>query len=308
MLAVEFRGLVFLCMTLLVSAGCWDEVHYIPSEPTVTPAVVDESNSMTEVVSAEQPLENNIAAEEPAEPTTDELFGGEDSTVVPEEPTAEITPPITEEVSEEIVEPQTETAVEETTADIFASDEESAPEESPVAEVDVMRPSRTALAAWRMSSRWSLAAAIYAKGQGVDRYSDLLKQANFAAELVNGKLPEFPTSENSDLEATVIGYLLESGTKQLADPLGEKLSPQYAALAELAAKTNVLLLVYTPKSQQLERLVIEIRQAAEASGLPPELWSELVAMLERREPFAAVKQQVLAMHTAVGDYLAGEGE
>lgn len=307
-MGAALRDVIFLSATLLAAVGCWEEVHYIPSKPSVAPAVVEESNSTTEVASAEPPLENNIADEVPVEPTTDELFGGEDSAVVPEESVAEITAPITEEVTEEIVESQPEPAVEETTADIFASDEESVSEESPAAEVDVMRPSRTALAAWRMSSRWSLAAAIYAKGQGEDRYGDLLKQANFAADLVNGKLPEFPKSDPSNLEATVIGFLLDAGTKQLADHLGEEFSPQYAALAELAAKTNVLLLVYTPKSQRLEPLIAEIRQAAVASGLPPELWSELVAMLERRELFAKVKQQVLAMHTAVGDYLAGEGE
>jgi len=288
-MGAALRDVIFLSATLLASVGCWEEVHYIPTEPSKAPAIVEESTREPDVVDAEPPLETNVVEEEPVEPTTDELFGGEDSAVVPEEPAADTTAPVTEEVDEAIVEPQPEPAVEKDSTDI-------------------LRPSRTALAAWRMSSRWSLAAAIYAKGQGADRYSDLWKQANIAAEVVNGKLPEFPTSDASDLEATVIGFLLDAGTKQLADPLAGEFDPQYAALAELAAKTNVLLLVYTPKSQQLERLVIEIRQAAEASGLPPELWSELVAMLERREPFADVKQQVLAMHTAVGDYLAGKGE
>ncbi len=294
--AVEFGGLIILSTTLLLCAGCWEEVHYIPSEPTAMPAVVDETISETELASDEPPLENNIAEEETAEPTTDELFGGE------------VVPPVKEEVSEELVELQPEPAVEEPTADIFEIDEGSLPAVSPETETEIMQPSPTALAAWRMSSRWSLAAAIYAKGQGADRYGDLLDQANLAAELVNGELPEFPTSDAVDLEATMIGFLLESGTKQLSDPLSDKFSPAYAALAELAAKSHALLLVYTPKSQQLDALIAEIRQAAEDSGLPAELWNELVGMLERREPFAEVKQQVLAMHTAVGDYLAGEGE
>ena len=77
--------------------------------------------------------------------------------------------------------------------------------------------------------------------------------------------------------------------------LNEDYVPEYEALAELAVRTNALLLVYTPKSQQLDPLISSIRQSAEASGLPAELWTELVLMLERREPFAAVKQRVLAV-------------
>ena len=285
MCGVEFRVLVILSTTLLPCAGCWEEVHYNPSQPTV----------LSSTVNAE------VAEEAPSEATPEVEADRE-------EPVADVVSPVTKDVGEEFVERQPEPTAEETSADIFVSDEKktATSTESPPSEIDVMRPSRTALATWRMSSRWSLAAAIYAKGQGADRYGDLLNQANFAAELVGSELPEFPPSDGSDLEATVVGFLLESGSAQLADKLSEKFSPAYAALAEFAAKTHALLLVYTPKSQQLDPLIAEIRQAAGNSGLPPELWSELVAMLERREPFAAVKQQVLAMHAAVGDYLAGE--
>jgi hypothetical protein len=175
--------------------------------------------------------------------------------------------------------------------------------ESPV---EVMRPSRTALAVWRMSSRWSLAAAIYAKGQPEERYRDSLDQAKYAAELVGIELPVFPVSEGMPLETAVISYLLDANTTTFVDNLGEEYIPEYQSLAELAIRTNALLLVYTPKSQQLDPLVSSIYQAAERSGLPLELWTDLISMLERRESFATVKQHVLSFHAAVAGYLAGE--
>jgi hypothetical protein len=193
-----------------------------------------------------------------------------------------------------------------------ASDEPLLAETTPDAKVtpvpvELMRPSRTALAMWRMSSRWSLAAAIYAKGQPEERYRDSLDQAKYAATLLGVELTSFPVSEGMPLETAVIGYLLDADSASFVKKLGDGYVPEYEALAELAIRTNALLLVYTPKSQQLEPLVKSIRQAAEQSGLPPELWADLVSMLERREPFNVVKQRVLSFHAAVGDYLTGEG-
>ena len=102
----------------------------------------------------------------------------------------------------------------------------------------------------------------------------------------------------------MIGYLLSSGRTQIAEPLAAKYAPPAGALAELAIKTHVLLLVYTPKSQHLEPIVAAITQAAEDSTLPANLWTELVDLLQARAPFAEVKAAVLRLHTEVAQYLA----
>jgi hypothetical protein len=193
--------------------------------------------------------------------------------------------------------------------DLFTEDEpapESAPESA--TEKTILEPSPEALAAWRMASRWSLAAAVYAKSQTTDQHDKLFEEAEQAAETVGTTLPEFPTSVENNHEKAVIDFLLTTGTAKLTAQLTEKNSPQYAALAALAARTNLLLLVYTPKSQQLDPLIAEIKQAAEDSGLPSELWANLVSMLDQRASFTDVKREVLALHTAVGNYLAGNSQ
>jgi hypothetical protein len=120
------------------------------------------------------------------------------------------------------------------------------------------------------------------------------------------ELPRLPTTVTNGLQTTVASYLLHEGSEQFADELRGEYPLEYAALAELAIKSHALLLVYTPKSQQLEQVIATIRAAATNSGLPAEYWEKLIGMLDRREPFADVKAEVLAMHASIGDYLSGE--
>jgi hypothetical protein len=311
--------------------GCWEEVHYNPSKPVVANPVVSSDSSVesSETVTAAKEQDNEEAAlldtnERVNEVTSVDLFGeSEEKSFTESQPTPLETVNLPQQSPDEQVvsEPQepadttSEVASEEptTTANVaqLATDDllptEAAPaEELPSSTAEVMRPSRTALAVWRMSSRWSLAAAIYAKGLPEERYRNTLDQATYAAGLVGVELPSFPVSEGMARETAVVGYLLDAGTAGFVNKLDEDYIPEYQSLAELAIRTNALLLVYTPKSQQLAPLISSIRQVAENSGLPAELWTELITMLERREPFAAVKQQVLSFHAAVGDYLAGE--
>lgn len=309
--------LVLLGCVVLVSSGCWEEIHYIPSKPPIARSTEPESGEVAQV-------EDSTSQG----PTSDELFGSgsgpETSSEVP-----------TDSVQEEILaeqSPSTETQLDESPSsasrpeesaedsmgDLFAEDdstdeteelkvtENTAPQE--LEGTAVLRPSRQALAAWKMSSRWSYAAAINAKGLGEDSYGDSLQQATYAAELLDLELPEFPTIEKEDLEAAMIDYMIHTGRTQLADQLAVEYSPEYAALAELAIKSNVLLLVYTPKSQHLGPIVSSIRRAAENSTLPPSLWEELVELLKRRAPFSAVKASILRLHQQVGVYLGGSPE
>ena len=307
LLSLSLGGVMVLC------AGCWEEVQYNPTEPvevTLTDATVS-TNDFTAT-------EFFGASENPTPPTDEPLAASQPSEEIT--PVAEATPSqfIEQEPREQLaampvsIEPQeTNLSSDEIESEGFAPSEEvevTATAEPAAPDVSVMRPSRTALAAWRTSSRWSLAAAIYAKGQPEDRYRDILDQAAYAGDLVGIELPAFPSSDSGDLQSAVISYLLKDGSTRFADQLSAEYDPEYRALSELAIKTHALLLVYTPKSQQLDPVVAEIRQAAEDSGLPRMYWNEVVGMLERRAPFADVKQKVLAMHAEVGDYLAGDGD
>jgi hypothetical protein len=295
---------------VLLCAGCWEEIQYNPAE-SVEATLTDTRDSTNDLTTtqlfgssddANSPATESLETGQPQE-DTDPIGASAPSQFVEQEPRE------SEVKTSDSAAPQDRTFPSNETdkgtfppkerAEFTVAAERTAPD------VDVMRPSRTALAAWRASSRWSLAAAIYAKGQAKDRYEDLLDEAAYAGNLVGVELPELPTGDGDELQSAVINYLLRDGNARFAEQLSAGYVPEFQALCKLAIKTHTLLLVYTPKSQQLDPVIAEIREAAENSGLPHMYWNEVVGMLERRAPFADVKQKVLAMHAEVGDYLAG---
>ncbi len=173
-------------------------------------------------------------------------------------------------------------------------------------EIESSPPTRTAVAAWRMSSKWSLAVAYFAKGLDADRYRESLDQATYAAQLLDLDLPALPEqSEGVERQQMVIRYLLEESGPQLLEQLAERFPANHAALAELALKTHLLLLVYTPSSQKIDPLIASIRQAAANSGLPESVWQETVVLLEQRAEFARVKQAVFQLHRQAANFLSG---
>lgn len=326
-----FRAGLLLVSPFIVCTGCWEEVHYTPSKQTASPAAFDDAREdmAQEDPSSDDTLIDSFVdgqARDTPEISVDDLFAtpaesadsnGEAQLTTESADSAANVPDAADHASG-VDMSHSPAAAQAPPNDIFGSDDTTAEvENSPISgdpaagssampPTELMRPSRTAFAVWRMSSRWSMAAAIYAKEQPADRYRDFLDQAAYAADIVGVDLPPMPVSDGMSLEVAVIGYLLDSNSNLIVQSLGEDYEPAYAALAELAIRTNALLLVYTPKSRHLDSLIASIRQSAENSHLPPELWLELIAMLERRESFADVKQRVLAFHTEVSDYLAGE--
>jgi hypothetical protein len=267
----------FLCLTGLLTtcAGCWEEVHYDPNKPTAVTSVVNDSNEEVTAAAGESPsaeVASDNESSETAEVTADELFGeaqeptepvdaaapAAESADAPDQESADPSdldpdgPPSADAPdagAEQPAIPENEDPDDE--AEVTAQEETATVEPTDSNTIEVMRPSRTALAVWRMSSRWSFAAAVYAKGQPEERYRDSLEQAAYAADLVGVELPAFPASEGMALEMAVISYLLDAGPAAFVNKLSEDYVPEYEALAELAIRTNALLLVYTPKSQQL---------------------------------------------------------
>jgi len=179
-------------------------------------------------------------------------------------------------------------------------------EQTPVLEENVVRPSRTALANWQMSSKWSMAAALYAKSVPADRYEDLLQQAAYASRLVEVELPPLPEKVSAGHEAKVISFLLRDGQAKLADQLAKEFGEEHSALAEFAIRTQLLLLIYTPRSTELDPYIQEIQDAAERSELPQSLWKSLVQKLQQRASYAEVKQEVYRLHEDISAYLGGE--
>lgn len=255
-------------LVLLALPGCWQEVHYRPSAEPVQPP------SEPVVLKSEKPREE--FREAPAEedtlpmPTADELFAeeeiGEDTSVQPE-----LAP---------------------------------APEPAPAfAEPEPAPDLTTALAAWRMASKWSLAVGIYGKGYGAERYGDLWQQAERNADELHMALMSPEGLPAKDREATAISILLDEAGPQLVAELGD-LSAQHRSLCDLAIKTHALLLIYTPDNWELKPLIAAIRLSAENSSLPEGSWQPLVELLDARADFADVKRAVFQLHRDAEAYLA----
>ena len=150
-----------------------------------------------------------------------------------------------------------------------------------------------------------MAAALLAKGQDQERYAKLLEQATKQSALLGIELPALPGLDaGRDAEAQVLEYLLNDAGPRLASRLNEQHGKNCAALAELAAKSHVLLLSYSPQSSRLEPVIDAIQRAAEGSGLPTEVWQPLIDALVQRADYQIVKAAVFDLHRRAAGFLA----
>ena len=142
-----------------------------------------------------------------------------------------------------------------------------------------------------------MAAALQAKGRDEESFGERLSQARHDARLLGVDLPELPSYEvGEDRLSGNLTFLLEQAGPHLASELRERHGAESAALVELATKTNVLLLSYSPKSTGLEPVIAAIRQAAENSGLPENIWRGLLDLLTNQADFKQVKTAVFRLH------------
>ncbi len=273
-------------LTLVTAVGCWEEVRYNPSQEPIQqpsePVVLHDetpSEQLPSVAPSVAPSAAQLFAEEPND-EEDPLWDGLESVKAAPTP-AEPAPPA------EIDWPEVE---QETTA------------------IPTPADPRTALAAWRMASKWSLAVGVYGKGWQADRYGDMWQQADYAAQLLKVQLPPLPENVAADeLLSTATNLLLEEAGPQLAEAVGAEHSAGHRALCNLAIKTHALLLTYTPTGtptgSELESLVAAIRQSAEDSPLPERLWRPFLESLDAGADFQDVKRAIFELHKRATAYL-----
>jgi hypothetical protein len=136
------------------------------------------------------------------------------------------------------------------------------------------------------------------------RYQPILDEAVAAANKLEVELPPLPTSEQSGaLEATVIEGLRGESAVALTSAMANRFGSAEAALADLAVRSHLLLLTYSPRSGDATLQAEALRRAAEGSGLPAQVWEPLVKLLEERAPFDAVKRAALELDGRVANHL-----
>ena len=274
-------GMLVLCFSCL---GCWQEVRYEPDKPEAKPvaksaaqvAVVETADPGADPVQELLPPAHSEGLLENSEPEVIEVI--DPKTVAPALPIPEVEGE--GNFGEGARYPQAEAS-------------------SPGAGVveEEVEIANLRLAAWEMGSRWSMAAALQAKGRDEESFGERLSQARHDARLLGVDLPELPSYEvGEDRLSGNVTFLLEQAGPHLANELREMHGTEHAALVELATKTHVLLLRYTPSSPRLEPVIAAIRKAAESSGLPENTWRGLLDLLTDRADFKQVKTAVFRLH------------
>ena len=327
-----------LAATLAASVGCWEEIRYQPStDPEVTDSTEHvATESAPEPASDEAPPVESAAAVEPAIPPVDaaQLFGGQPASepaVAPSdadealEPFAEENPvgetnadpvpttdetPLPEPVEEEHPAPtegpdddDVSTGVEPVAAEPTAAEpiEWLAPTAAPVA------TAAERLQAWVAASQWGLAVAMTGKNFDAASVEPVAKQAAAAAAELGLELPALPAGEpGAPLSAAAITALADDAGPALAELVGQRLGPAERAAANLAIRTRLWLLTYSPRRDDLRAVAAAARADAERSGLPAELWSPLVQLVEEGAAFVEVRTAVFELHRAVEAHLRAD--
>jgi hypothetical protein len=296
---------------LLASLGCWEEIHYTPK-----PDAAEATGS------AEQPP----PAEEPAVPPGDSAAT---VTEAPIDAAPEGTEPVLPPGGDELFAPQAAPESSEQTAD---STDEAAPtadadsilptpletpatpattagEDEAVSSAEAAAPTPPTPAerrlAWQAMSKWTLAAAIYAKNLSRSPHAPILEEAVAAASELGLELPPLPTTpQPENLEAAVIEGLRGELAVALRNTFAARFGEAEGAAADVAVRSHLLLLTYSPRDADASLQAEGLRRAGEASGLPPELWTPLAALVEERASFLDVRQAVFDLHRRVDAHLA----
>ncbi len=166
-------------------------------------------------------------------------------------------------------------------------------------------------AAWLLGSRLSLAALANDRGIASQNVPTWFDDARTLAKFLGTNVPDLPepaaAGDEGPASRQVVNYLLLNG-QRIGRELSKLHGPEQAALFEIALKSNILLLLYSPGASAGNSIAAAISQAAPQAKLPAELWRPLVGALEKQAPQSDVRAAVRKMHIDVDQYLAGTAE
>jgi hypothetical protein len=304
---------------LLTCGGCWEEIHYVPKPGGVQPAG-ETAERPTEEPAAEAVAESTVTesavveptvvepadtdplvevAEAPPPPEADELFSPEGSAEIAIEASAERGDASAETTPVDGSILPTPEGLAANLVQAGESEGEGAGGETP--RLAATEEERRLV--WEAASKWSLAAAYHAKGRDALRETNL-DGANASAAKLGIELPPLRTTAQADnLQMAVIEGLRGESAVALTNAFAKRFGAAEAAAADLAIRSHLLLLTYSPRSGDAALQAEALRRAAEASGLPAETWTPLVKLLDERAPFVAVRQAVFEQDKRIEKHL-----
>jgi hypothetical protein len=181
---------------------------------------------------------------------------------------------------------------------------------SDVTSAPVASDSNPRLDAWQLGSKLSLAALANDRGIASESVQQGLADCKSLAVRLGttvADLPETALAGNRPASRQVLNHLFQQG-QQIGRDLADQQGPEGAALFEVALKSNLLLVLYTPRSTSADAIADAISQAAPRAQLPASLWQPLVKMVTAKVDGADVRKAVKTFHAAVEQHLAGRAE
>lgn len=257
-------------MVVLLAAcavGCWEEIRYEPSAETE-------------------------ASKQPAESSAETHSPDADAIPVAEVPTSAVTP--------------TETASAQTAPEApLEPPQLDPPAESAATPDAVVVPTASPaerLLVWQAAGKWSLATAMAAKQLPSDRFEPIRNAADAAAVDLGITLP--PPESSRTHEQAAIDALSGEPMHAFIASLSSKYGAEASSLGELAIRSNLLLLTYSPRRGDATAEASKLQTIAEASGLPSEEWMPLVELLQSGSEYVTVRTAVFELHRHVESTLA----
>ncbi|BBO30512.1 hypothetical protein [Lacipirellula parvula] len=302
--------------------GCWEEIKYEPGPAAVRHETADNSTAEPPA-SAVSPAPEPVLPTEPAEIATAAPADTAPVEHSPAEAPLVETPPLDLATETPVAEPPAAASPEAvaTPADAAtqpsleadgaqppagegASFDELFPSETPAPDSPAVAPAER-LAVWQAAQKWSFAAAMYAKQLPAERYEATLAEAAAAAVSVGVELPPLPKAgDGASPEQAVVAALQGEPAAAVIASATERFGPAAGGLANVAIRSNLLLLSYSPRRGDAAIQAGDFTAAAEASALPAEAWQPLATLLDGGGEYVAVRSAIFAFHRQVDELLA----
>lgn len=162
--------------------------------------------------------------------------------------------------------------------------------------------------AWELGGKLSLAAIGLASSALPSTIQKVYGSAKDIGTGLGVDVPPLPEREldRSQTQGLVMKYLLADAGAPIAGKLGSTYGGDHSALFEVAVKSTLLLLIYSPGSPEAVEVSTVLKKRAFDARLPEGLWQPLAAKLDARASFDEVKTAVTDLHNAVRKHLAEE--
>jgi hypothetical protein len=164
--------------------------------------------------------------------------------------------------------------------------------------------------AWLLGDNLSIAALLYNQGAPQDTVDRFLSKAKKIADIFGLEVKPFPAKAgtSSASSADMIHYLIAGDGAALGAGLARKYNDAHGVLFEVAVKSNLLILLYSPGDDLGRSIANVIKSRLTSIHLPENLWSNLVTLVNDKGEVDTVKEAVFKMHKDIADYfIPGSG-